>query len=77
MTLKHPRWEEFCTRLDGPEGFKEDENGNITWECSGQDRTFAVKILSTMPEIDTKASLEYFDNHGGHCDCEILFNIER
>lgn len=31
MTLKHPRWEEFCTRLDGPEGcdFKEDENGNM------------------------------------------------
>ena len=37
LTKEHERFEEFCERLEGPEGcnFKEDENGKITWKCKG------------------------------------------
>jgi len=78
MTPQHPRWKEFCNRLAGPEGcdFKKNPDGKATWTCAGgNDRTFAVKILKTM-NMDVKNSLAYFSEHGGHCDCEILFNVQ-
>jgi hypothetical protein len=78
MNPKHPRWDEFCERLAGSEGcnFKEDKDGNTTWKCNGgYDKSYAIRILQTMPEIDIEKTLKYFDSHGGHCDCEILFNI--
>ena len=78
MTLQHPRWEEFCERLAGPEGcaFRKKPDGNTTWKCAGgNDKTFAAKILKAM-RMDVAASLAYFDAHGGLCDCEILFNVQ-
>lgn len=77
MNPNHPRWDEFCERLAGPEGcdFK-GENENITWKCNGShDKSYAIRILQTIPGIDLKKTLKYFDSHGGHFDCEILFNI--
>jgi len=78
MTPEHPRWEEFCNRLAGPEGcdFQKKPDGNATWKCAGgSDKTFAAKILKSMG-MDVAASLAHFDEHGGHCDCEILFNVQ-
>ena len=80
MTPEHPRWDEFCDRLQGPEGcdFTEAANGlKATWTCN-HDRTFAIEILFAMgfSEEAVVASLDYFDDHGGHCDCEILFNVD-
>ena len=78
MTANHPRWNEFVERLEGKEGcdFQEDETEGITWKCKGgTDKTFAKIILATMPEIDIQKSMEYFEQHGGFCDCEILFNV--
>jgi len=78
MTPGHPRWEEFCDRLAGPEGcdFQKKPDGNTTWTCAGgTDKTFAARILKAMG-MDAAASLTYFDEHGGHCDCEILFNVQ-
>jgi hypothetical protein len=78
MTDKHPRWEEFCNRLAGPEGcnFRKKPDGNTTWTCfGGTDKTFATRILEAMG-MDVTASLAYFSEHGGHCDCEILFNVQ-
>lgn len=80
MTVDHPRWKEFYNRLSGAEGcdFKEDKNGKLTWQCKGgEDKTFAINILNTMPEIDVDKSLEYFEEHGGYCDCEIIINVEN
>lgn len=74
----HPRWEEFIDRLEGPEGcdFREDDRGKIVWACyGGYDKRFAEAILKTMPEIDSEKSIEFFNDHGGHCDCEIIFNV--
>ena len=85
MNPSHPRWDEFCNLLEGPEAcdFKERVPGDpntVTWTCKGgMDKTFARAILTKMgfSELATEASLVYFDDHGGHCDCEILFNVEK
>lgn len=82
MTPKHPRWNEFCTRLEGPEGcaFVEQEPGNpksVTWKCSSRPNfELATPILKAMG-VDVESSIAYFREHGGYCDCEILFNVER
>jgi len=73
--------EEFFSRLEGPEGcdFKEDPDPKkkFTWKCKGgTDKTFAKKILKEM-KIDPDVQIDLLcrcDMHGGHCDCEILFN---
>ena len=78
LTKTHERFEAFCERLEGPEGcnFKEDENGKITWKCKGgKNKDFAEKILRTMEGIDVEGTLQYFEQHGGYCDCEIVFNV--
>jgi hypothetical protein len=28
-------------------------------------------------DVDVDKSIAYFREHGGYCDCEILFNVER
>ena len=79
MTPEHPKWDEFCDRLEGKEGcnFKENKNGKTTWKCKGEnDKTFAKKLIKNFKGIDVEGSLRYFDEHGGHCDCEILFNVD-
>jgi hypothetical protein len=76
MSPEHPKWEDFCEELEGPEGcnFRE-ENGITTWDCkAGHDRTKARSILVKY-DVDIEKSLEYFTKNGGHCDCEILFNV--
>jgi hypothetical protein len=81
MTPKHPRWDEFCERLEGPEGChfrpRLDQPGS-TWTCAGgRDKTFAIQILTAMgfSSEDIAWSLQFFEVHGGFCDCEILFNV--
>ena len=79
MTADHERWNEFAERLEGPEGcnFRRDDKGEMTWNCAGgTDKSLAVAILHRMGEdIDIPASLAYFEEHGGFCDCEIIFNV--
>lgn len=79
MTPQHPRWKEFYKILEGPEccNFHKDESGKFKWRCKGgHDQTFAKAILMEMDDIDVEASLAYFRFNGGHCDCEILFNVD-
>ncbi len=74
----HSRWTEFRQRLEGPDGcdFKKDENGKITWRCKGgKDKTLATEIMQSMGDVDIPASLAYFEQLSGFCDCEILFNV--
>lgn len=79
MTPDNPRWKEFMERLEGPEGcnFRESEEnpGSITWDCNGTDeRSLARSILEKMGGFDIEASMNYFKENGGSCDCEI-FNV--
>lgn len=81
MTPEHARWDEFCERLGGPDGcdFKSLGPGpdQFTFKCKN-DHTNAINILLEMGfgEPDIHASLDYFVERGGHCDCEILFNVD-
>ena len=75
MTPEHPLWGEFCERLEGPEGCN--FTPDLKWTCKGgNDKSFATAILKHMGDIDIPVSIKYFDDHGGHCDCEILFNVD-
>lgn len=83
MTPQHPRWDEFCERLEGPEGcnFVEADNElKAAWTCDRSlARPLATAILFAMGLTveDVAGSLEYFEAHGGYCDCEILFNVDQ
>ena len=78
LTPAHPLWDEFCTRLEGPEGCDfQGEATNVTCKCkAGSNQDFSRAILTTMPGIDVEGTLEYFSAHRGHCDCEVLFNVD-
>ena len=87
MTPRHPRWKRFVALLEGPEGCNFRDKGpdckdrsRYTWTCNGgNDHTLARTILEGMgfSEPAIQNSLEYFTEHGGCCDCEIVFNVAR
>lgn len=85
MTPAHHQWDDFCDRLEGPDGcdFREKTPGDArsaTWKCNGgRDKTFARQILCQMgfDGDSINLSFKYFEAHGGHCDCEILFNVAK
>jgi len=81
MTVSKPQWQEFVRRLEGPKGcnFRLREKGSsaIIWDCSSSHHfELASPILRSMG-FDVEKSIAYFRKHGGFCDCEILFNVER
>jgi hypothetical protein len=91
MTPDHPRWAEFLERLEGPEGcnFHEDEDGEEYWYCAN-DAGFnpttpelvhvfsrAVLLKMGLSQEAIAASIEYFREHGGYCDCEVIWNVEN
>jgi hypothetical protein len=73
ITPRHPRWEEFLDRLEGPDGCAVTQLG---WICFN-DHRFSRRILAGMGlhEPAILASLAYFRDHGGYCDCEVLMNV--
>jgi hypothetical protein len=79
MNPDHERWDEFYEKLEGVQGcnFRKDENGKIKFNCNG-DFSKTEIILEEMGfnEEQIDRSLQYFSNHGGYCDCEILLNVE-
>lgn len=82
LTVDHFRWWEFYEKLAGEEGCnfrsENDENGaeRTVWNCSSSvERPFCRAILEKMGGIDVEATLDYFGEHGGHCDCEVVFNV--
>lgn len=79
LTPDHPRWLEFVNKLLGPEGcnFWQDGDGETHWQCDG-DLSNARKILRKhFPEVNIDKTLEYFQENGGICDCEIVFNVSH
>lgn len=72
MTPEHPKWNEFTLMLDGPEGVNRQGD---TWHCRN-DLSGARAILESMGGFDLDASLQYFNDNGAACDCEILLNID-
>ena len=80
MSPERADWQDFVERLEGPEGCnfrKREEDGKTTWDCSGTGHEHSERILAAMglSETEIAESLEYFKEHGGYCDCEVLFNV--
>jgi hypothetical protein len=78
--IKHADHEPDAPALAGvrrparrPEGC--DWSEDDTWHCH-DDHRFARAILEDMGGIDVKASLTFFEEHGGRCDCTILLNVD-
>ena len=75
----HARWEEFYEKLAGP-GYVNfrNENDGTRWDCkSGRDKSHAIRLLTEMG-FTVQQIVEtcvYFEDHGGMCDCEILWNV--
>jgi hypothetical protein len=85
MTPDHPQWDAFLAQLAGPaachfrhEPPESTRLEDFKWTCGGgTDKSFTLGILTEMG-LDAEAiaeSVDYFDAHGGYCDCEILFNV--
>ena len=76
---------EFFNRLEGKEGCNFRYEGgtkteNVVWDCGGgNDKSFAIKILKKMGVAEEEAVKFLVDcnAHGGHCDCEIIFNAKE
>lgn len=76
MTPEHPRWNEFCYRVGG-DGSELRCNGCLKNDDGTLNRqSYAVMALKTMG-MDVKHSVEFFEEHGGYCDCEILLNVDQ
>jgi len=75
-----PSWPRFVELLEGPQGcnFRE-EDGQTTWTCNQSwERPMAARILKKFfPAYNIKKSMKCWEDRGGHCDCEILFNVAR
>jgi hypothetical protein len=71
---QHPQWDEFLNRLYGPDGC----NFKTTWTCSGTtEKPLSRRILADMglSAAAIEATLAYFEEHGGYCDCEVILNV--
>jgi hypothetical protein len=79
VTPEHPLWDEFIDRLSGPEGCNFRDDGSGAWTCDPRDHTrpFCRSIMQHMglSRGAIAVSLAYFEEHGGYCDCEVLFNV--
>lgn len=54
----------------------EDFNGIIIGRCNGtlkSTKRWLKKHLSTKKEVDN--CIHFFEDHGGFCNCEILYNV--
>jgi hypothetical protein len=80
MTPQNLRWKSFADALY--RAMEWNENG---WKCDGnlneaerpeRVHRYAKAVLASMGGVDIKKSLAFFEEHGGGCDCEILFNVD-
>ena len=71
---------EFLERLEGKEGcnFRKNKDGETCWNCDSIHYSWKLsrKILKKM-KIPWEEQIYFLNecaDHGGYCDCEILFN---
>ena len=84
MCPQHREWDDFMRRLVGPEGcnfhsISPNNIGPLEWNCSqSPDYPLSRSILGDkgLDEFQIEASLVYFSQHGGACDCEVVLNVE-
>jgi hypothetical protein len=67
MTPDSIRWETFVCML---------EMALNASGCDAKTHQHAKKILADMGNVNIEESIDFFEEHGGYCDCEILLNVE-
>ena len=79
LTPKHSRWNLFVALLGKTltDGLLEG-----TWRCGndgsgGSRHRYAEAVMAELGGIDIPSTLAFFRQHGGYCDCETLFNVDR
>lgn len=83
MDWDNPRFSEFIDRLAGHGycDFSEDKEGHLKWTCdsSTDNKPMAYALLTDMGlSFDgIHKSFAFFQEHGGFCDCEIVFNCQE
>lgn len=78
MDKQHSEWEDFLELLEGPEGCNfQGVAREATWQCAGGRSKIKAEgiLIAHWPDVDVGETLSYFEDHGGYCDCEILFNV--
>jgi hypothetical protein len=77
LTPESPRWDKFADALF--EATRVPDYADA-WLCDGDagDHVYryAKAVMASMGNVDIEGSIEFFRNHGGFCDCEILFNVD-
>ena len=67
MTYEHPAWERFVNDLAA-----------ITSDlgCDSHSLRLVKQLLEEKyPDCDFESTEEFLQEHGGFCDCEVLFNV--
>lgn len=68
-------WGQYYDYLYEKLDFKEDANGKVTWVCNG-DLQFSEQFCKEN-KVNWGMVKQILENHGGYCDCEVLFNVEE
>ena len=68
MDSGHPEWYEFAGLLI---------QANKDHGCdNGIQRPHTTELLETcFPDVNIPATLAYFEQMGGYCDCEVVLNV--
>lgn len=66
LTKGSARWPEFIKRLD---------NLLAEWDCDNE-LTQSREAMAHVSGVDINGTLEYLRSMGGHCDCEVMMNVE-
>lgn len=65
MTIEHPRWQAFrYTLAEGMAACHHDHR-----------QTRATLQAMAFTDAEIEASVAYFCERGGYCDCEVLMNV--
>jgi hypothetical protein len=65
VTPADPRWDAFAEALSEA----------VNKQGCRNDHRLAEQIMTQMGDVDIPGSIEFFEQHGGYCDCEIMFNV--
>lgn len=65
MNKQHPRWQNFLELVNILLAYNDSCPGDLS----------LAKFVLERERVDVEKSLEYLQDNGGFCDCEILMNV--
>lgn len=77
LSPQNPLWTSFATKLLGPDGICFSMNkGKVTWICDHTMKKTAAILNDYIKDgIDVLATLDFFREYDGTCDCKVLFDV--